>query len=59
MKLLRGNLTDKEIKEINTESLKVNFYSMSFCERNDNEYLWDNYTENQTGFCIEIDYDYF
>lgn len=56
--LLRKHLTPEDILRINMETLEVPFYSLSFCERNDNEYLWKNYAENNNGVCIEFDEKY-
>ncbi len=54
---LRDNLTVQDILDVNMKTFEVEFYSASFCNRSDNEYLWQNYADSSKGFCIEIDYD--
>lgn len=57
--LLRSNLGAEDILRINMDTLEVPFYSASFCENNNNDYLWQNYADGNKGVCIEIDDDYF
>lgn len=52
--LLRDNLTEKDILDVNMKALQTSFYSASFCKRNNNEYLWENYAGSNSGFCIEF-----
>lgn len=52
---IRENLTTDEILKINEESLCVPFYSASFCKRQDNEYLWENYANNKNGVALGFD----
>lgn len=59
VKLLSENLTTQDILDVNMETFHASFYSMSFCEDCNNEFLWDNYTEHNTGFAVGIDESYF
>lgn len=56
--LLRKNLEAKDILRINMKTLEIPFYSASFCENNNNDYLWKNYADNNKGICIEMDEKY-
>lgn len=49
------NLTTDEILKINEESLRIPFYSASFCKRQDNQYLWENYADNKKGVVLGFD----
>ena len=53
--LLRNKLSEGDILDMNMKSFELQFYSASFCNRNDNEYLWQNYADNNSGVSIEID----
>lgn len=52
---IRENLTTDEILKINEESLNLPFYSASFCKRQDNEYLWENYADDKKGVALGFD----
>lgn len=54
VKLLKDNLKPEDILNANTKSLDVKFYSASFCKKNDNDYLWNNYADSNRGICLEI-----
>ena len=53
-KLLRSRLKAKDILDINVDTLSVNFYSASFCERHNNKKLWEDYADNFRGVCFEF-----
>lgn len=55
VKLLREHLSESDILCMNMQSFEVQFYSASFCERKDNDYLWMNYADNNKGVSIGID----
>lgn len=55
VKLLREHLTMQDIIEVNMQTFNVQFYSASFCDKSDNDYLWRNYADSNKGFCIAID----
>ena len=57
--LLAKELTLEDILQVNIKSLEIPFYSASFCERNDNDYLWIKYADGNKGVCIEINEDFF
>lgn len=53
--LLKNKLSEGDILDTNMQSFELQFYSASFCNRNDNEYLWKNCADNNSGVSIEID----
>lgn len=58
IKLLREHLTAQDIIDINMQTFQVDFYSASFCDRSDNDYLWEKYSDSNKGACIGIDDTY-
>ncbi len=58
-KLLRSRLEINDMLDVNVDTLNVNFYSASFCKRQTNKYLWENYASNYCGVCFEFNEDYF
>lgn len=58
VKILLSFLNKQDILDVIKELFDVPFYSASFCNRNDNNYLWVNYAEDSSGFCIKIDEEY-
>lgn len=58
IKLLREHLTAQDIIDINMQTFQVDFYSASFCDRSDNDYLWEKYADSNKGVCIGIDDTY-
>ena len=59
IKLLREHLTAEDIIAINMQTLQVEFYSASFCDKSDNDYLWENYADSDKGVCLAIDDGFF
>ena len=57
-KILLSFLDKQDILDVIKKLFDVSFYSASFCNRNDNNYLWVNYAEDSSGFCIKIDEEY-
>ena len=55
---MRTHIDYDNIISANVESLKIPFYSTSFCERLDNEYLWKNYADKHAGVCIAFNKNY-
>ena len=55
IKLLRDNLTQQDILDINAETFDASFYSASFCANCNNEYLWEHYAKDYTGVAICFD----
>ena len=55
---LRTHIDYDDMVSANIESLKIPFYSTSFCERLDNEYLWENYADKHAGVCIAFSKNY-
>lgn len=52
---IKDNLEISEILNLNVETLDADFYSASFCERNDNTFLWNNYASKFKGVCFGFD----
>ena len=55
IKLLREHLTAQDIIDINMQTFEVDFYSASFCNRSNNDYLWENYADSNKGVCLAFD----
>lgn len=57
--LLRNNLTQNDIIEVNMETFEAPFYSASFCYEKENDYLWNNYADMDKGVAICFDKEFF
>ena len=56
--LLRKHLTQQDILDVNVETFEAPFFSASFCYEDDNEYLWENYSQKNTGVAVCLDKEY-
>jgi len=57
--LLRDNLTQNDIIEVNMETFEAPFYSASFCYEKENDYLWKHYADMDKGVAICFDKEFF